>query len=137
MKHHLHRFRVTFDLVDPGGRLFFAHLFTAAHRAYESLLAEAGLALGRLAETGPLLPLVHAEADYLAPVGLEDEVEVQVNLEALGRSSFTLVHRFRLDDRPCARARTVHVAISPDDGRPVPLPGFLIDALRPYGPEGN
>ncbi len=125
-----HGFRVPFDELDPAGVLFFGHLFRHAHHAYEAFVAEIGWPLSRLLEEGPALPLARAEADFLAPLGLDDRVEVEVVPEAVGKHSFTLAYRFLGEDgRLCARARTVHVAYSPDEARSVPLPAGLREAL--------
>jgi 1,4-dihydroxy-2-naphthoyl-CoA hydrolase len=132
-------FRVAFHEVDRAGVLFFAHLFRHAHDAYEVWLAGRGVSLGELADGRPCrLPLVHAEADYLAPLRHGDEVGVALRVEAVGETSFTLGFELRgRDGSPCARLRTVHVAVDPSTQRPVALPGRLRDLLRDGGRAGT
>jgi YbgC/YbaW family acyl-CoA thioester hydrolase len=128
-------FRVAFHEVDRAGVMFFAHLFRHAHDAYEAWLAGAGVPLGDLAEGRPCrLPLVHAEADYRAPLRHADEVSLTLSVEAVGNTSFTLICDLRQGGGPpCARVRTVHVAVDPVTERPVALPARLREVLGSTG----
>lgn len=127
-----YRFCVRLHDTDAAGVMFFAHLFRYAHDAYEACLSMLGLDLASLiAAGGPQLPLVHAEADYRAPLRHGDQVWVRVTLERLGNQSFTLGYLFAgVDGRERARARTVHVAMDPLLGGPVNLPSALRNALE-------
>ena len=125
---------VRFSEVDAAGILFFSRVFEIAHAAYEALLAERGTPLRQLVHDERwTLPLVHAEADYHAPMRLGDEVSVQVAIEAIGSTSLTL--RFTLaapSGQPLATVRHVHVAVDRATFRPVPLPEG-VRALHPGG----
>jgi 1,4-dihydroxy-2-naphthoyl-CoA hydrolase len=127
--------RVAFHEVDRAGVLFFAHLFRYAHDAYEVWLAGHGVSLGDLAEGRPCrLPLVHAEADYLAPLRHGDEVSTALSVQAVGDASFTLGFELRAREGVlCARARTVHVAVDPATERPMALPAGLRRVLDSPG----
>ena len=128
-----YRFRVPFDQLDPGGVLFFGHLFSWAHRAYEGFLTEIGQGLeSLLAEGRHLLPLVHAEADYLRTLGLDDAVRVTIRVEKVGRGSFTLAYDFQCNGERAATARTVHACICRATGDSCPLPETLAAALVSY-----
>ena len=128
-------FRVAFHEVDRAGVLFFAHLFRHAHDAYEAWLASRGVTLGELAEGRPCrLPLVHAEADYLAPLRHGEEIGVTLAVEVVGDSSFTLACELRGPDGGLrARVRTVHVAVDPTTERPMSLPVSLREVLASPG----
>jgi 1,4-dihydroxy-2-naphthoyl-CoA hydrolase len=123
-----YRFSIRLHDTDAAGVLFFAHLLRHAHDAYEAFMERAGFGLaGLIAGTGPHLPLVHAEADFLAPLRHGEQVHVRLGLARLGGSSFTLEYEFLGSEGNIrARARTVHVALAPEGGKSVPLP----DALR-------
>src|SRR4051812_12290672 len=41
-----------------------------------------------------LMPIVHAESDYNAPLKVGDTVEISISCEKIGTSSFTLKYRF-------------------------------------------
>jgi 1,4-dihydroxy-2-naphthoyl-CoA hydrolase len=125
-------FHVRLHDTDAAGVLFFAHLFRYAHDAYEAFMEHAGLDLAGLIAAGRVhLPLVHAEADYLAPLRHGEAVRVRLAAERLGTRAFTLAYDFTgVDGASRARARTAHVAVDPKDGAARPLPPELRVALE-------
>lgn len=128
---------VRFSEVDAAGILFFSRVFEIAHHAYEDWLAARGLPIGeRMARGDWVLPLVHAEADYRAPLRLGDRVRIEVSVERVGGASLTM--RFELsgpDGAPAATVRHVHAAIDRATFRPRPLPAELRAALEPDPPD--
>ena len=99
---------------DCAGLVFFPRLLEMAQDAYEAFCDQAGLSIAaRLKGDGPILPIVHCEADFLQPLRLGDRFAVEVLLARLGETSFALAYRFVSDDgAEVARVRTVHVAMS-------------------------
>jgi len=129
-----HAFYVPLHEVDAAGLMFFGHLFRHAHDAYEAFMITLGHPLDHLIRAGgPLLPLVHAEADYRQPLQHGEALRVELSLARLGRTSFTLIYRF-LDDAGGERARasTVHVCLGPDRATAAALPESLVAALRAW-----
>ncbi|NCA88828.1 MAG: acyl-CoA thioesterase [Gammaproteobacteria bacterium] len=128
-----HTFTVRLHDIDAAGILFYGHLFRHAHDAYEAFMTIIGLPLHRLIQDGDCrLPLVHAEADYRQPLRHGEVIQVELDVQQIGRSAFTLDYRF-VDEvgREKARARTVHVHLGPA-GASAPLPVALVAALRPW-----
>lgn len=113
---------------DAAGVIYFASLLRMAHEAFEAALENAGLHLGDVLATGEILtPVVHAEADYLAPLRLSDRVRIEVHADRVGDTSFSISYRFvKQSDQVAAHAKTVHVAIDRTNGSKKTLP----DALR-------
>lgn len=120
--------------VDAAGVAFFGHLFRHAHDAYEAFMETLGLGLRELLEAGAqALPLVHCEADFLAPIRHRDRVRIELAVSDLGASSFGIGYRFLSEDgRLLARARTRHVLISRSDGRPTSLSAGMRERLGAY-----
>ncbi|NCA71304.1 MAG: acyl-CoA thioesterase [Sphingobacteriia bacterium] len=119
---------------DAAGRLFFAQLFRLAHDAYEDFMERLGFPLARLIAEGELLlPLIHAEADYLRPLHHGEHVRLSLTIAELRQRSFAVAYRVHTPDGTlAATARTVHVQIRPD-GSPGPgLPAGLRAALGDY-----
>lgn len=122
-----HSVTVRLHHTDAAGVLFYGRLFELVQEAFEAALAAGGLPLADLLRDGGLrLPVVHAEADYHAPVRVGDVLEVRVAFRAGDRS-------LRLDaeiadgaGRPVGAAHVVHAAVDPVTGTVVPLP----DAVR-------
>jgi len=126
------RFRVSLHDTDAAGVLFFAHLFRHAHDAYEAWMTELGFPLDEIIRDGHLaLPLVHAEADYKRPLRHGDLIRVELRLDELRASSFSVGYRFMTTEvAVAATARTIHVAIRPGDSASRSLPDALAAALR-------
>ncbi len=70
---------------DATGALYFAGQFRLALEAFESYLAESELVLKDF-----LLPIVHAEADFSAPLKLWDEVTISLSCTKIGTTSFVM-----------------------------------------------
>jgi len=129
-----HHFRVQLHDTDSAGRLFFAHLFRHAHDAYEAFMDRLGLPLDHLIRAGEsLLPLVHAEADYLRPMCHGDQVRVSLVVLEIRTRSFAIGYRFETPEGLlAATARTLHVHINRDGSPGSGLPESMRGALIPY-----
>ena len=75
---------------DASGILYFNTIFDYAVQSFESFLLEKQIALSDFFSQGYQLPIVHAEADFKAPILLGQWLELQLRLERLGTNSFTL-----------------------------------------------
>lgn len=123
--------RVRFQDVDAAGTVFFPKVLEYMSDAYLELLLAAGLDVpGLLERREAAAPLIHAEADYLAPLRFGDEVVVEVVLARIGGSSTVYGYRIRRadDNKVAALGQTVHVWVNARTFTPVPVP----DALRQY-----
>ena len=121
---HRERRRVAWIDTDAGGRIH----FTAVFRYVES--AETGLRreLGLMADWGDY-PRRRVEADYLRVLRFEDEVEVRIFPERLGRTSITWAWEIERDGEPCVEGR--HTVVHVDaDGRPSGLPAASLTTMR-------
>lgn len=123
---------------DAAGLIFCSRLFDLAHVAYEAFLDEIGHPLPTALAAGPVvLPIVHASADYRAPMRLNDRVRIELWVEIVNPRSFELRYRFLKDDGTLAAgARTVHVAVRSGTGDSVRLPEPLAAALEPHRAAG-
>jgi YbgC/YbaW family acyl-CoA thioester hydrolase len=120
---HVERLRGSWADTDAGGRIH----FTAALRYAE--LAETGLRrrLGVLGDWGDY-PRRRVEADYHRVLHFDDEVDVRIRVERLGRTSITWSWEITRAGEVCVDGR--HVVVHVDDaGRSAQLPGRLREAL--------
>ena len=128
------RFATTVKIYDTDatGALFFAAQFRLTHDACEAFLTAAGFSVRGKPAT--LFPIVHAEADYAAPLRWGDAVVVEVQPGRVGKTSFGLRYRLIKNDGTVAgTVSTVHVAVSGKTGRPMQLPAKLRAALAAAG----
>jgi acyl-CoA thioesterase FadM len=87
---------------------------TAAFRMFE--WAETALfeRLGILEEVYGRLPRVHVGADFKALLDHRDVVDIDLSVEAVGRSSITYAIQIRRRDEVCVDARVVAALVGPD-----------------------
>lgn len=112
---------------DAGGVMFFARRFDLMHDAYEAFMEARGLSIARIiAEGAYMLPVVHAECDYSAPLITGDRVRVSVDIEEVRSRRFTVRYTVQGPERSAGSGRTVHVAVDMQTRRAIALP----DALR-------
>jgi 1,4-dihydroxy-2-naphthoyl-CoA hydrolase len=115
---------------DATGVLYFAEQLKLALEAFEAFLSEKKFHLMDLIRQGEfLLPVVHVEANYMHPLRVGDEVEMRLEVEKVGSSSFTLKTIFYLKEMLVGDVRIVHVATSSETGRSIVLPQVLVDLL--------
>jgi YbgC/YbaW family acyl-CoA thioester hydrolase len=75
---------------DATGVIYFGSLFQYALEAFEAYLIHKGYPLSKVFDQGYLMPIVHAEADYKAPLRTGDLMEVELVLFQVGTRSFTM-----------------------------------------------
>ena len=116
---------------DAAGVVFFSHLFVIAHDAYESFL-ESHMPLSTLlSDEAYIIPIVHAEADYLLPLSLSETISVELSLEQTGTSSFNLGYVIKNSKMETAvRLKTIHAVQLKDDGMTIPIPESIRQALE-------
>lgn len=119
---------------DAAGVLFFGSQFKIAHDAYEVFLTQIGYPIHSfISDSDYFLPIVHANADYFAPLQVGDDLSISVGVEKIGSSSFTLRYIFESSDSvTVGEVRTVHVSADKSTRQKIPLPGGLRSALEAH-----
>jgi YbgC/YbaW family acyl-CoA thioester hydrolase len=119
---------VRFQDVDAAGIIFYPRVLEYMSDVYIAMLMESGWDLpAELGKESVGTPLVHAEADYLAPLRFGDTVHVEVVGVKLGGTSFTVGYRVRMANGTAAAVgQTVHVCLDRKTFQPHAIP----DALR-------
>ncbi|MFT3770863.1 MAG: thioesterase family protein [Minicystis sp.] len=94
---------------------------------YIAMLMRSGWDLPReLGQSSVGTPLVHAEADYLAPLRFGDDVHVEIIGVRLGGTSFTVGYRVRTTSGVVAAVgQTVHVCLDRTTFKPHTIPDSL------------
>jgi acyl-CoA thioester hydrolase len=111
---------VRFVECDQQGVVFNAHYLTWADEAVNAWWAARGLPWQALVERGLEYFVKASSLDWVSSARYGDTVAVDVELEALGRTSLTLTFAVRVGERLCCTVRTTYVATA--DGRPAPWP---------------
>lgn len=130
----IHTYQIRLHDTDAAGVIYFASILRIAHEVFERFMGDSGLELGQLLDTVPyLLPIVHAEADFIAPIKLGLRLHVQFSIKKVGVSSFTTRYEFMAPTgQRVATAELVHAAIDRPSGLKTTLPEPLVQALKPH-----
>jgi acyl-CoA thioester hydrolase len=120
---HVERLRVAWVDTDAGGRIHFSNAFRWAELAETGLLRRLGL-LERWGD----YPRKHAEAEFHKVLRFEDEIEVTLRVERVGRTSITYLWTIAKDGDVYITGR--HTVVNVDRaGRPEPLSDDVRAAL--------
>ncbi len=125
--------RVRFQDVDAAGTVFFPRVIETFADTYLGMLEAGGLDLpARLREGGWVVPIVHAEGDFLAPMRFGDAFFAEVVATQVGSTSFAVGYRLRAaqGERVLAIGQTAHVVVDTATFRPMPVPDELRRALK-------
>lgn len=123
------RITVRFGDVDPAGLVYYPVLLHYCHTAMEEFFAaRCSTSYARLVSEERIgFPTVNVRAEFFAPFVYGDEVDVEVWVSRVGRSSATFEYRLlhASDAAPRASATIVQVATALDGLRPVTIPEKL------------
>jgi 1,4-dihydroxy-2-naphthoyl-CoA hydrolase len=119
---------------DAAGILFFANQFKMVHDIYEKFMIQNGFPFQeRFAKGDYLIPIVHAESDYHAPMVTGETVEIELAVERIGETSYTLRYIiYDLDGHIVGKAKTVHVTMDHKTRTKIPLPSPFRQMLEGY-----
>ena len=121
---HVERFRVAWVDTDAGGRIHFTAAFRWAETAETALMRRLGFLDGEWGD----YPRRKVEAEYLKVLRFEDEVEIRLRVEKVGRTSVTYAWTIAKGGEPHIKGR--HTVVHVDaEGRPEPLDDVLRAAL--------
>lgn len=123
--------RIRFVDTDASGRIHYSALFRHFEVAEEEFPRSLGFAYSGMQESGVVsYPRVKVEAEYLAALVYDDPVAIEVRVERVGRSSYTLAFSVKKDGSEAARGRITVVCMDVESGRARELPGVFAGALR-------
>ncbi|MBS4167940.1 thioesterase family protein [Parachlamydia sp. AcF125] len=109
---------------DMAGILYFPRQFRFAHDALEDWAESEGLGFNQVFHhENFIFVIVHAEADYLASLQVGNKLEVHLNIERVGTSSFSVVYRIYKEDKELVgTAKTVHVTLDATTRKKIEIP---------------
>lgn len=128
----IHKTQVRLQDTDATGVLYFAQQFKMALEAFEEFLQARGFSWRQLLSSDYLMPVVHAEGDYLAPVMVGDTLNICLEVVRVGDSSFTLGYTLHDVDRKIdvGKVQIVHVVVDRQKRSAVPIPPFFREILN-------
>jgi acyl-CoA thioester hydrolase len=126
--------RVRWSDIDASGIILWSAYTRLVEAAETELFRAAGFPYATLWDQLDVwLPRVQFHIDYRSPARLDDLLETSIGVGRIGRSSIRFEFAMnKVQAETVAEGYLVIVAISRTDGRPVEVPGALVQALAPY-----
>lgn len=108
---------------DATGVLYFANQLQMGLEAFEDFLNTQEFSIGEMIKKNHyLLPIVHAEADFFAPVFISDVLELTLSFPKIGTTSFTHASDVFRKGEKVGSVKIIHVVYSPEKKEGVPIP---------------
>lgn len=122
-----------FREADPAQIMYFAHVFSLAHDAFEEFIVAAGYTWDEWFKTSNyLIPIRHAEADYKNPFLPGQSYDISVGVESLGQTSFKMKYEFSAYGKIHATVHMVHAVLDQKTKQKMHLPEVMKQRLTPY-----
>jgi acyl-CoA thioester hydrolase len=118
---------VRFVECDQQGVVFNAHYLVWADEAVNAWWDERGVPWSDLQERGVEYFVIASALEWRSSARWGETVEVDADLEKIGRTSLTLRFTIRVGDRLCCEVRTTYVCAA--EGTPTPWPDDVRERL--------
>jgi 4-hydroxybenzoyl-CoA thioesterase/acyl-CoA thioester hydrolase len=122
--------RIRFVDTDASTRIHFSAMLRYFEAAEQEFLRSLGHEFSNLEGAGMGFPRVHVECTYTSMVRYDDLMNIEVRVERVGNSSYTLAYAASVGDRPVAHGTITVVCIDLKTQRSRPLPEGLAGKLR-------
>jgi len=117
---------------DASGVIFFTNIQKIALEAFEEWLFSKGVSLDHIfRQASFLLPIVHAEANYLSLVSVGDRLCARMTVYRIGSSSFTVSSQMiNQQGVLVATVSIVHVVMDKKTNKSCPIPEEIRSLLQ-------
>ena len=132
-----HPVTVRYLEVDQQGVVFNSWYLAYFDDALTAFLDDAGLPYEDMTSRGFDVQLVHNETTWRRGVRWRDDLQIGVETQRLGTTSFVLTFDARVDGESYVTAATTYVVIATDGTGKRPIPDFLRQALLARGPAAD
>ena len=113
------------------GVMYYSRYFEYYEAARTDLMHALGLSYKELELQGIMMPVVHAESDYLAGPGFDDELIIQTQVRAIHANRMEIHYELRRvgSSQVLNRGMTIHAFVKMN-GKPTRMPSTLKDILE-------
>ncbi|MBX9923749.1 MAG: acyl-CoA thioesterase [Rhabdochlamydiaceae bacterium] len=117
---------------DATGVIYFTSLFQYALEAFESYLHSKNFSLSEVFDKGYLMPIVHAEADYKAPLRVGNLIAIHLAISHVGVKSFSMSSQIELTSTKqiAGSVKIVHAFVRQGEKESCPIPSDLLQFLQ-------
>lgn len=124
--------RIRFVDTDASGRIHFSSMLRYFEAAEQEFLRSIGQHFADVHATGMGFPRVHVECTYTSAIGYDDLMNIEVRLERVGNSSYTLAYAASVSDRAVAHGTITVVCIDLSTQKSRALPEDMAKRLRAH-----
>lgn len=117
---------------DASQRIHYTAMFRYFEAAEQEFLRELGLAYSTEPFRNYGFPRVHVECDFLSAIHYDDVLDVEVTVDRVGASSYTLAFGAFQGSRLAAKGKITVVCLDKLTQRSIAIPETLAIALRAH-----
>lgn len=121
--------RVYYEDTDAAGIVYYANYLRFMERGRTELLRTLGHDQSALMQAGIAFAVRSAGVEFLKPARLDDLLQVETAVAALGRAQVTFAQRIWRDTQLLLDAKIRVACIDPARGRPIPMPHAIHDQI--------
>ena len=124
--------KVYYEDTDAGGVVYYANYLKYLERARTEWLRHLGFEQDALMrESGIVFAVRRVEIDYLLPARFDEELVVELEIEAASKVSLTFAQRIvRAPDAVLSRAAVKVACLDQDSFRPIAIPAQIREKLK-------
>lgn len=126
------RVRVRFADTDASQRIHYTAMFRYFEAAEQEFLRDLGVAYSGEPFRNYGFPRVHVECDFLSPIHYDEALDIEVTVERVGSSSYTLAFGAYLASRLAAKGKITVVCLDKHTQRSIAIPDQLALVLRAH-----
>lgn len=124
--------RIRFVDTDASQRIHYTAMFRHFEAAEQEFLREMGCPYSDPEFRDYSFPRVHVECDFTAEIRYDDIISIELTVDRVGTSSFTITFHVNIDARPVAKGKITVVTIDRRTQKPCPIPTRMVNVLRSH-----
>ena len=106
---------------DAGGVVYYGNYLKYLEEGRTEALASLGIRTRELTEQGVWFVVARVEVDYKSPARYQDKIEVNTQIEKVGRSSILFDQKIKIDERDLILAKITLVCVN-ESFKPISIP---------------
>lgn len=129
------KFQLSFRLADPARIMFFGNILDITHDTFEEFIQSAGFTWKDWFQHGKehACPIRHIDVNFLSPFLPGEFYDVEISIQRLGQSSFTIKHHFSKDGKENAIVIVTHAFTNRNNGfKKMDMPEDIRQKLAVY-----
>ncbi len=125
--------RVRYAETDQMGFVYYGNYATYYEVTRVEALRALGISYKILEENGVLMPVLENWSKYIRPAKYDDLLIIKLFLKEMPAMRITFEYEvFNEEKKLINLGSTTLVFLDKDSGKPIPIPGVVLDVLKPY-----